>query len=422
MTWKRAVLVVIGVLALAVGLSALAHRVAAERQQDALDPFYATPADVAALRPGALIRSEPLPGAALAGARSLRILYRTERPDGSPAVSGAMVFVPDAPAPADGRPVLAYAHGTLGQGRGCAPSRRADPLGVNAAWLQQAVDAGFAVVATDYAGLGTAGPNLYLVGEAEARDVANSVRALEDVPDASIGDRWVVFGHSQGGHSALWTADLVREVLPERQLIGVAAAAPAADLPAIVAKQWDTGIGWGVGAEVANSWPAAFPGLGLEATISGLGRTWQGPVADACLAEGVPVPVMLGFIAGELGLPFFARDPLDEPRIAKVAAAQSARPLPDTLPVLIAQGTADTVVPPSSTAALQEAWCRSGVDLSMLWMGGVGHVNAATTAAPTVVPWLRSLFEGNHPEPQCSGPPPVAVSRAQVLDLLELTH
>ena len=422
MTWKRAVLVLIGVVALAVGLSALGHRIADQRQQDALDPFYATPAGVADLRPGALIRVEPLPGAALVGARAFRILYRTERPDGSSAVSGGMAFVPVAPAPSGGRPVLAYAHGTLGQGRGCAPSRRADPLGVNAAWLQQAVDAGFAVVATDYAGLGTAGPNLYLVGAAEARDVANSVRALAGVPDAAPGERWVVFGHSQGGHSALWTADLVHDVLPEKQLIGVAAAAPAADLPAIVAQQWDTGVGWGVGPEVANAWPAAFPGIDLGASISALGRTWQGAVADACLAEGVPVPAVLGYIAGEVGLPFFSRNPLDDPKVARLAAAESPQPLPGTLPVLIAQGTADTVVPPSSTAALQEVWCRSGVDLTMLWMGGVGHVNAATTAAPTVVPWLRSLFDGNHPEPQCSGRSPVPASGSQVLDFLELTR
>ena len=418
----KAVLACLGVIALAIGLSALAHRIHDQRQQDALDAFYAAPADAAALEPGALIRIEPLPGASLVGARSFRILYRTERIDGSPAVSGAMVFVPTAPAPSAGRPVLAYAHGTLGQGRGCAPSRRDDPLGVNAAWLEQAVADGFAVVATDYAGLGTAGPNLYLVGQAEARDVANSVRALDAVPDADPGDRWVVFGHSQGGHSALWTAAEVDRLLPEKELLGVAAAAPAADLPAIIARQWDTGVGWGVGPEVANAWPHAYPGLDIDAALTGLGRTWGQRVADAYLAEGVPVPAVLGFIAGSIGLPYFDGNPLRDPTIAKAADEQSPRPLPSTLPILIAQGTADTVVPPESTAALQEAWCRGGADLTMLWMGGIGHVNAATTAAPTVIPWLRALFDGVHPDPECSGRPPVPVSASQVLDFLDLTR
>ena len=43
MTAKKAILVCLGVVAAAILLSTLSHRVAAERQQDALDAFYATP-------------------------------------------------------------------------------------------------------------------------------------------------------------------------------------------------------------------------------------------------------------------------------------------------------------------------------------------------------------------------------------------
>jgi alpha-beta hydrolase superfamily lysophospholipase len=100
---------------------------------------------------------------------------------------------------------------------------------------------------------------------------------------------------------------------------------------------------------------------------------------------------------------------MSDPRIAKAAAEQTPKPLPATLPLLIAQGTADTVIPPESNAALQESWCAAGSNLTMLWLGGVGHVAAGTTAAPTIVPWLRALFDGATPTPQCSGVPPVAV-------------
>ena len=163
MSLKKVILVAIGVVALAIGLSTLAHRVADSRQQNALDAFYATPAGVDAAKPGTVFRVETLATAPVVGASSFRVLYRTERPDGTAAVSGAMVFVPIAPAPVAGRPVLAYAHGTIGQGRGCAPSRRTDPIGPNA-WYAQAIASGFVVVATDYAGIGTAGPNLFLSG------------------------------------------------------------------------------------------------------------------------------------------------------------------------------------------------------------------------------------------------------------------
>ena len=408
MSLKKVILVAIGVVALAIGLSSLAHRVADARQQDSLDAFYATPAGVAAAKPGTVFRVETLDAAPVAGASSFRILYRTERPNGTAAVSGAMVFVPIAPAPATGRPVLAYAHGTIGQGRGCAPSRRRDPVGSNT-WYAQAIASGFVVVATDYAGIGTAGPNLFLIGQAESLDIVNSVRALDQVPGANPGQKWTVFGHSQGGHSALWTGQLAAQEMPEKTLIGVAAAAPAADLPMIISQQWNTGVGWGVGAEVAQSWPSMYPNLDIGAAISSEGNRWTSQIADACLGEGVPVPPLLGFVAAAVGVPYFNGNPIVDPRIAKVAAEQTPKPLPATLPLLIAQGTADTVIPPESNAALQETWCAAGSNLTMMWMGGVGHVAAGTTAAPTIVPWLRALFDGATPTPQCSGVPPVAV-------------
>ena len=407
MSIKKVILVLIGVIALAIGLSTLAHRVADSRQQNDLDAFYATPAGLDEAKPGTVFRVETLSTAPVAGASSFRILYRTERPDGTAAVAGAMVFVPVAPAPVDGRPVLAYAHGTIGQGRGCAPSRRDDPIGPNA-WYAQAVASGFVVVATDYAGIGTAGPNLFLVGQAESLDIVNSVRALEQVPGADPSKDWVVFGHSQGGHSALWTGALAAQEMPERTLLGVAAAAPAADLPMIISKQWNTGVGWGVGAEVAQSWTAQYPILDIDAAITSEGKRWTSQVADACLGEGVPVPPLLGFVAASVGVPYFNGNPMSDPRIATVAAQQTPKPLPSTLPLLIAQGTADTVIPPESNAALQKTWCAAGSNLTMLWLGGVGHVSAGTTVAPTVVPWLRALFDGATPTPQCSGVSPVA--------------
>jgi pimeloyl-ACP methyl ester carboxylesterase len=387
---KKVILVAIGVVALAIGLSTLAHRVADSRQQNALDAFYATPAGIDAAEPGTVFRVETLATAPVVGASSFRVLYRTERPDGTAAVSGAMVFVPVAPAPAAGRPVLAYAHGTIGQGRGCAPSRRDDPIGPNA-WYAQAIASGFVVVATDYAGIGTVGPNLFLIGQAESLDIVNSVRALEEVPGADPSKEWVVYGHSQGGHSALWTGQL------------------AADLPLIIGKQWNTGVGWGVGAEVATSWTAAYPNLDIDEAITSEGNRWTSQIADACLGEGVPVPPLLGFVAASVGVPYFDGNPMSDPRIAKAAAEQTPKPLPATLPLLIAQGTADAVIPPESNAALQESWCAAGSNLTMLWLGGVGHVAAGTTAAPTIVPWLRALFDGATPTPQCSGVPPVAV-------------
>ncbi|MEI6688204.1 MAG: lipase family protein [Thermoleophilia bacterium] len=411
MTAKKAILACLGVIVVAIVLTSVAHRIASERRQDALDPFYATPEGMEAAPPGTVFHTERLPSADVAGGRAYRLLYRTERANGSAAVSGAIAIVPVVAPPADGRPVLAWAHGTIGLGRGCAPSRRSDPLAATP-WMSDAVANGFAVIATDYAGLGTAGPNGYLLGRAEARDILNSVRALDAVPGAAPSRRWTVLGHSQGGHAAVWAAELARSELPERPLLGVAVGAPALNLDAIVNAQWDDGIGWGVGAEMYESWPAAYPKVDFDRAVSWLGKLYAGPVADACLSGGVPVPTLLGFVAAGVGFPFFDENPLHDPQLAAIVQRQTPAPLPSNLPVLMAQGTADTIVPPGSNAATQVEWCAAGSDLTMQWLGGVGHVPAGPIIGTLGVPWLRALYDGAKPQPHCRFVPPVAVTHS----------
>ncbi|MGA0122217.1 MAG: alpha/beta fold hydrolase [Gaiellales bacterium] len=421
MSIKTGILVAIGVIAAAIGLSALGHRVADERRQDRLDQFYAAPAGYEQAEPGTLLRVEALPSADVEGATAYRILFRTVRQDGSPAVSGGIAYVPAQPAPTGGRPVLAWAHGTIGLGRGCAPSRRADPVGKpGREWIPLAARLGFAVVAPDYAGLGTTGPPQYLLGRSEAHDVVNAVRALDDVPAADPGRSWSVMGHSQGGHAALWTAQLAEELMPDRDLVGVAAISPAADLVRIIEAQWASGIGWAVGAEVYASWPAVTPDIDYDRLVSAAGRRWYQPVADACLGEGVPAPAIAGLAAAALGVPFFDENPVADPQLYEVAAAQTPQPPPNGLPLLVLQGTGDTVIPPDTNAALQVEWCAAGSDLSMVWLGGVGHIQALAVGAVTAVPWLFGRFSEPAPTPSCAWPPPVGQPIGLLADVGEV--
>jgi len=124
--------------------------------QSKIEPFYVPP-DPLPAEPGTIIRTEPL-GVEVPGAQALRMLYVSERPDGTPAASSGMIFIPDTPAPPEGRPVVAWAHGTVGMGDACAPSRAANPLGDTDNWLDQMMELGYVVTATDYVGLGTPGP------------------------------------------------------------------------------------------------------------------------------------------------------------------------------------------------------------------------------------------------------------------------
>jgi len=404
----RVVLVaLLGLLLLFIGAVGVKDAVQADQsdqRQDALAAFYTPPVPLPQ-KLGTVIRSEPL-GVTVPGATAYRVLYVSQKADGTLAASGGELFVPTSPAPVGGRPVVAWAHGTVGQADRCAPSRAADVLGDTDNWLNQMLSLGWVVVSTDYAGLGTPGTDTYLVAQDEARDVVNSVRAARDFPGSEAGTRWVVWGHSQGGHSSLWTGHLARGLAPELTLLGAAAAAPAANLVPIMATQWSTTIGWVIGPEVAVSWPGTSPGLPVDGVLSSAGLDNYLRLADECVTGAGEE----GLVRDTSGQTFFASDPTTQPQWKAVATAETVPAMPAAMPVFLAQGTADTVVLPGPNALLQQQWCAAGSTITVLWMGGVTHEKAATTAGPDAVAWIADRFAARPAQRSCSTPPLVAPS------------
>ncbi|MSW65703.1 MAG: hypothetical protein F2820_00335 [Actinobacteria bacterium] len=401
-------LLVLGAIALSAALLAIAliasNDQSANQRQVAFGPFYATPAEIPA-QPGTLIRSEPL-GVSVPGATSYRVLYSSQRPDGSMAVSSGMVFVPTAPAPPGGRPVVAWAHGTVGQGDACAPSRSENPLGDTANWLDQMMQLGWVVTATDYTGLGTQGPNLYLVAQAEVSDVVNAVRAARQIPNINASNRYVVWGHSQGGHSSLWSGHLAPTLAPELNLLGVAAAAPAANLNLIMGAQWDGVIGWGIGPEVALSWPIIKPTLPINGVVTQQGIDNEDSIAQQCTSSN---SLLLNLaVRKAFGQNFFTENPSNNPQWKSLGLQQTPSPLPASMPVFVGQSTADQVVLAWPNAVLQNQWCAAGSTISTLWVGEVSHQLTAETIGPDVVRWINDRFAGRPALRTCNLAPPVS--------------
>jgi hypothetical protein len=123
--------------------------------------FYDTPS-LGKTKPGDLLRQAPFRGYAVpSGARAVRILYHSLNADGGDVATSGVVLIPAGRPPTGGWPVIAWAHGTSGVARMCAPSLQKD-MEYGEEGLMPMVRAGFAVVATDYHGLGTEGPHEYI--------------------------------------------------------------------------------------------------------------------------------------------------------------------------------------------------------------------------------------------------------------------
>ena len=166
--------------------------------------------------PGKLLRQEPLASNLMLSnaSKGLRVLYTSTNglDNKTPITVSGAIYFPKGAAPTGGWPIIAWAHGTTGIADVCAPSwiprssRDSDYLN---AWLAQ----GYAIVATDYQGLGTPGGHPWLAGRPEAYGVLDSVRAaLKAFPELS--NSVVIIGQSQGAHAALSASLLATAYAP----------------------------------------------------------------------------------------------------------------------------------------------------------------------------------------------------------------
>ena len=377
-------------------------------RQDALAPFYLPPDPLPDVPPGTILRSQPL-GVQVQGGRALRILYMSERGDGQPRAASGMLFIPTRRASGGDRPVVAWAHGTIGLGDTCAPSRIANPTG-NIPWVEGMLARGWVVAATDYAGLGTPGPSGYLIEAEEGRDVINSVRAAREAPGSGAGDRWISWGHSQGGHSALAAGSLAAGYAPELDLLGVAAAAPAAELRLLMDAEWNTANAWVIGSDVAGTWPDFYPELRRDQVLTTNGEIHWQSMLEKCITQAAYTAI---FRQDVLGQDFFRVSPGRVPAWQRRVAQNTPRPLPASLPLFLAQSTTDTVVLPGTTAALVANWCDAGTRISTTWIADTPHMTTAIVVAPSAVQWMDQVFAGRQVPDDCAQPTPVAPSSPQ---------
>lgn len=162
-------------------------------------------------QPGLMLRTKAAPTdvSVPSAGSAYRILYssRDWRDGKTPITVSGIIFFPKGTPPKGGWPILAWSHGTTGVADVCAPSlnpRSERDKVYLSAWL----DDGYAIVATDYAGLGTPGAHPYLQYKSEGMAVLDGVRAaLQAYPD-KLQNKIVTIGQSQGSGAAIAAAYL----------------------------------------------------------------------------------------------------------------------------------------------------------------------------------------------------------------------
>jgi len=360
------------------------------------DAFYDPPSDMSR-QPGALLRSEPLKDVILpSGVRGWRILYATTVDDTTPATAVATVFAPTDP-PGGPRPVIAWEHGTTGLLQKCMPSLLSLPT-KGTPERDRIVKAGWVVVATDYSFAEKGGPHPYLIGEGEARAALDSVRAARQMSELTLDRRIVVWGHSQGGHAALWTGIVGPRYAPDLEIRGVVAIAPSANIKNILAMNVE--IDKRFGPYLALSYSRFYPDITFEQAVRAEALDAARQIVNLCDFVPPEDPERIETLAATFDGPALATS---SNKALQARLEQNTADGPIQAPVVIAQGLSDIVVPPSATDAYVEDRCAAGQRLEYWTFAGRDHITIIQRGTPLEQPLIRWTTARFANEPQASG-------------------
>lgn len=344
----------------------------------------APPSDTTATEASRIITAERI--AAPEGVRAWNLRYRSETVSGDPTEVTGWVAIPDAP---DGMPILAWAHPTSGLDDQCAPSLGGGPTPFH---FEAELASGWAIVATDYEGLGGPGLHPYLVSESEARsifDLARAARELESGVDARI----ALWGFSQGGHAALAAAGLAPELAPEFEVLGAAAVAPAVDLigwaPAAVGT-----VEQGYVVAILRGFAAAYH-LDISEILTERAMELLPEVETSCSDP------TLYAISGLAGSETFRVDPSTTEPWAGLLIENSPELHTIGVPVLLVVGTEDRLWDIGLLDVITERMCGIGTPVATSIHLGEDHLSVNGAARGAIVSFLEDRRSGEAFESEC---------------------
>jgi acetyl esterase/lipase len=347
-------------------------------------------------RAGSLIAQVPLasqlsiPGAA----QARRIHYATPDQHDRPATSTGAVFVPVGTPPQGGWPVIAWAHGTTGLGDACTPSAqpRSDR---DTAYLSHWLRQGYAVVATDYVGLGTPGLMSYLNGESEAHSIVDSVKATRQT-GLPLSRRWAIVGQSQGAGAALNGARRATELSRGSDLDyrGVVATGTPANIEQIIALGGPTfppvtlpaGLNT-YATYILAGFIDARPDLRPQSVLSPLGRDLIEKARHLCYPE------MQSVMQGR-DLRTLFRAPLAGIPGARAALARyMGTPYSGyDRPIFLGQGLLDTDVPAPSALSLYAQMRAANQPVELHVYPSKDHSGTVLASMPDSTPFLARIM------------------------------
>lgn len=369
------------------------------------DPFYTDlPLEAADAPPGSLLKVEEFTDTStytLAPTLALsRFIYQSRTLNGTAVPVSAYILWPFYPRGGGTRaPIVSWGHGTSGGFAECAPSH------VRSLWYQFSGPyalalAGYAVVATDYAGLGVSRypdgrkiQHQYEASPAAGYDILYAVQAAREAFPDKLTEEFAVMGVSQGGGAAWGAAQVQREIqIPGYR--GSIAAAPVTD-PIRAAKLSGSSLGL---IQSAKGIQSVFPDQLLLSDI----LTERG-IAVSDLAEEISA-CNAGLVT--LATNILAEDPTITLTNDAFLNSSHAEAWADMVsvggkdfqgPLLLLQGTADGIIPETLVTTVVNETCERFPHRGLHYVRAesISHVPILYAAQQLWLDWLSERFRGS---------------------------
>ena len=394
-------------------------------------PFYEAVAKMAPNgRLGEIIKKEQVK-TSIEGAQAWRIAYISSDVSDRKTISTGLIVAPIGKAPLEGRPVMAWAHGTTGTAQSCGPSQVINPavplnqyflVGGNS-WtdygipnLEEFIKEGYVVVATDYQGLGGGGKHQYAVAGTNGRDLINSARAAISMLDVGASHRTIFYGWSQGGGATIAAASLGAylnkkgSVADDLQVLGFVALAPddagvmiqnatkdqaSADkaINGLIQLFSDNIFNFSHFAMTIWGTQAAYPHLKLSDIFTDQGAN----VVDQVLSNKCMhvVADTLNYTYGNQFKTLLTDKPTNTMAWVKALIDGSVLPIKPVAPVVIYWGSKDTAVPPIMHELYQKQMCSMGRNIERIQLPGEQtHFSTPGVSAPMYLRWVKDRIAG----------------------------
>jgi pimeloyl-ACP methyl ester carboxylesterase len=384
-TKLRLAAVVLGVAITAAACSSQSPMIPAKAAPPGLPTFYTVPGNLANYAPGTLLKYEVVSDPQVLGT-TYRVMYVSTNEQNEPVAVTGLVFVPPSAPPKGGYDVVSWAHGTNGMTNACAPSL--DPASA-VPGINELLAHDWVVTASDYQGEGTP-PGLlaYLVGNLAARNTIDIVRAAHELP-IRLSNDYLVWGHSEGGQTAMFAWHIAASYAPSLHLVGTVAGAPPSQFRYIYDFLKTSPYRFYLFMAAAGFHEAYGSAAPLSEVLDSQARSLLPLLRQGCY----------NYLQSHLDHYTLQQlvkvNPFDLPNWRKVIEENDPATLPaNGVPLLIYQGGDDHQIPVVSTQLLAQHLCSEGQDLKRWVYPGQSHAGVIPVALPDIVHWMADRFAG----------------------------